>query len=99
MILNLEVNLGNGYIQGIASNNQKSYKINIQEGSEIHMVLPEELQVNSKEGSILFTTESGYDISLRLSFKKMETDMILIYTDINTLMKLAKNLPIRMEIK
>jgi hypothetical protein len=57
------------------------------------------LQVNSKEGSIFFTTEAGYDISLQLSFKKLETDMILIYTDIDTLMKLAKNLPIQMEIK
>ena len=99
MILNLKVNLGNGYIHGIASNNQKSFKINIQEGSEIHMVIPEELQVNSKEGSIFFTTEAGYDISLQLSFKKLETDMILIYTDIDTLMKLAKDLPIKMEIK
>ena len=99
MILNLKVDLGNGYIHGIASNNQKSFKINIQEGSEIHMVIPEELQVNSKEGSIFFTTEAGYDISLQLSFKKMETDMILIYTDIDTLMKLAKDLPIKMEIK
>ena len=99
MILNIKVNLGNGYIHGIASNNQKSFKINIQEGSEIHMVIPEELQVNSKEGSIFFTTEAGYDISLQLSYKKLETDMILIYTDIDTLMKLAKNLPIQMEIK
>lgn len=99
MILNLKVDLGNGYIHGIASNNQKSFKINIQEGSEVHMVIPEELQVNSKEGSIFFTTEAGYDISLQLSFKKLETDMILIYTDIDTLMKLAKNLPIQMEIK
>ena len=99
MILNLEVSLGNGYIHGKASSTQKSYKINIQEGSEIHMVLPEELQVSSKEGSIFFTTETGYDISLQLSFKKMETDMILIYTDIDTLMKLAKDLPIKMEIK
>ncbi len=99
MILNLKVNLGNGYIHGIASNNQKSFKINIQEGSEIHMVIPEELQVNSKEGSIFFTTEAGYDITLQLSFKKLETDMILIYTDIDTLMKLAKDLPIQMEIK
>ncbi|ALI34792.1 hypothetical protein NMY3_00582 [Candidatus Nitrosocosmicus oleophilus] len=99
MILNLKVDLGNGYIHGIASNNQKSFKINIQEGSEIHMVIPEELQVNSKEGSIFFTTEAGYDISLQLSFKKLETDMILIYTDIDTLMKLAKDLPIQMEIK
>ncbi|MDF0680025.1 MAG: hypothetical protein P0116_03575 [Candidatus Nitrosocosmicus sp.] len=99
MILNLKVDLGNGYIHGIASNNQKSFKINIQEGSEIHMVIPEELQVNSKEGSIFFTTEAGYDISLQLNFKKLETDMILVYTDIDTLMKLAKNLPIQMEIK
>ena len=99
MILNLKVDLGNGYIHGIASNNQKSFKINIQEGSEVHMVIPEELQVNAKEGSIFFTTEAGYDISLQLSFKKLETDMILIYTDIDTLMKLAKNLPIQMEIK
>ena len=99
MILNLKVDLGNGYIHGIASNNQKSFKINIQEGSEVHMVIPEELQVNSKEGSIFFTTESGEDISLKLSIKKMETDMILVYTDIDTLMKLAKNLPIQMEIK
>jgi hypothetical protein len=99
MILNLKVNLGNGYIHGIASNNQKSYKINIQEGSEIHMVVPEELQVGSKEGSILFTTEAGYDIPLQLRFKEMETDMILIYIHIDTLMKLAKDLPIQMEIK
>ena len=99
MILNLKVDLGNGYIHGIASNNQKSFKINIQEGSEIHMVIPDELQVDSKEGSIFFTTEAGYDISLQLSFKKLETDMILIYTDIDTLMKFAKNLPIQMEIK
>ncbi len=99
MILNLKVSLGNGYIHGIASNMQKSFKINIQEASEIHVVLPEELQVNSKEGSIFFTTETGYDISLQLSFKKLETDMILVYIDIDTLMKLAKNLPIQMEIK
>jgi len=99
MILNLKVDFGNGYIHGIASNNQKSFKINIQKGSEIHMVIPEELQVDSKEGSIFFTTEAGYDISLQLSFKKLETDMILIYTDIDTLMKLAKDLPIQMEIK
>lgn len=99
MILNLKVSLGNGYVHGIASNIQKSYKINIQEGSEIHMVLPEELQISFKEGSIFFTTESGEDISLKLSIKKMETDMILVYTDIDTLMKLAKNLPIQMEIK
>jgi hypothetical protein len=99
MILNLEVSLGNGYIHGIASDIQKSYKINIQESSEIYVVLPIELQVSSKEGSIFFTTEAGYDISLQLGFKKIETDMILVYIDIDTLMKLAKNLPIRMEIK
>src|ERR1044072_6570100 len=98
MILNLEVNLGNGSIDGIASGTEKSYKIHIQEGSEIHVVIPEELQVSSKEGSIFFATETGYNISLQLSFKKMETDMILIYTDIDTLMKLAKNPPIQMEI-
>lgn len=99
MILNLKVNLGNGYVHGIASNFQKSYKINIQEGSKIHMVVPEDLQISSNEGSIVFSTETGYDIPMQLSFKKVETDMILVYADIDTLMKLAKNLPIQMEIK
>ena len=63
------------------------------------MVLPKELQVSSKEGSIFFTTETGYGIPLQLRFEEMETDMILIYTDIDTLTKLAKNLPVQMEIK
>ena len=99
MILNLNVNLGNGYIHGSASNNQKSYKINIQEDSDSHMVLPKELQINSKEGSVLFTTKAGYNISLQLSFEEIETDMILVYTDIDKLVKLSKNLPVQMEIK
>ena len=98
MILILEVTLGNGYIYGRASNNQKSYKINIQEALESHMVLPKELQIRSKEESILFETETGYNISLQLSIKEVETDMILVYADIDALMKLAKNLPIRMII-
>ncbi len=61
------------------------------------MVLPEELQVLKKDR--FFTSETGYDTSLQLSIKKMETDMILIYTNIDTLTKLANNLPIQMEIK
>ena len=99
MILKLKVNLGNGYIYGRASNNQKSYKIKIQEDSDSHMVLPKELQINSKEGSILFTTETGVYISLQLSFEEIETDMILVYTDIDKLVKLSKNFPVQMEIK
>ena len=99
MILTLKVNLGNGHIYGTASNNQNSYKINIQEDSESHMVLPKELQISSKEGSIFFKTETGYDIPLQVSLEEIETDMILVYTDIDKLTKLAKNLPVQMEIK
>ena len=91
MILKLKVNLGNGYIYGRASTNQKSYKINIQEDSESHMVLPKELQINSKEGLIFFTTEKGTGISLQLNFEEIETDMILVYTDIDKLTKLVKS--------
>ena len=98
-ILTLKVNLGNGYIYGRASINQKSYKINIQEDSESHMVLPKELQINSKEGLISFKTETGFDIRLHLSLEEIDTDMILVYTDIDKLTKLAKNLPVQMEIK
>ena len=99
LILTLKVNLGNGYIHGRASTNQKSFKINIQEDSESHMVLPKELQINSKEGLISFKTETGFDIRLHSSLEEIDTDMILVYTDIDKLTKLAKNLPVQMEIK
>jgi hypothetical protein len=99
LILRLKVNLGNGYVFGEASNNQKSYKINIQEDLENHIVFPKELQINSKGGLILFTTEKGNDISLQTRFEEKETDMILVYTNIDKLVNLANDLPIQMEIK
>ena len=55
--LNLTVNLGDGYIVGFAYFGQKSFKINIQESMENKLIVPEELQIDSGLGNVLFETE------------------------------------------
>ena len=96
--LNLTVNLGDGYIVEYAYFGQKSFKINIQESMENKLIVPEELQIDSGLGNVLFETEKKNEIGMQCKIIDDATDMILLYTDIQTLMKLTKNLPTTMSI-
>ena len=96
--LNLTVNLGDGYIVGSAYFGQKSFKINIQESMENKLIVPEELQIYSGLGNVLFETERKNEIGMQCKIIDDATDMILLYTDIQTLMKLTKDLPTTMSI-
>jgi len=98
MKLNLTVNLGDGYISGSAYFGQKSFKINIQESMENKLIVPEELQIDSGLGNVLFETEKKNEIGMQCKIIDDATDMILLYTDIQTLMKLTKDLPTTMSI-
>ena len=55
--LDLTVNLGDGYIYGSAYFGSKPFKVNIQEALENKPILPNELQIESSLGYVLFETE------------------------------------------
>ena len=92
----MTVNLGNGYIYGTAYFGSKSFKINIQEALENKLILPEELQTESSRGNVLFGTEK--EVRVQCKIIDEATDMILLYTDIQTLMNLTKDLPTTMRL-
>jgi hypothetical protein len=97
--LDLKINIGNGNLYGRASNDQSSYRINIQEASEKKIIIPTELRSKSRQGPILFETETGNEVYADCSIiKQEEIDMILLYTDIDTLIKLTKDIPTTMEL-
>jgi hypothetical protein len=97
--LDLKINIGNGNLYGRASNDQNSYRINIQEALEKKLIIPTELHAKSRQGSILFETETGNEVYADCSIiKQEEIDMILLYTDIDTLIKLTKDIPTTMEL-
>ncbi|HEY7082421.1 MAG TPA: hypothetical protein VH500_22245 [Nitrososphaeraceae archaeon] len=98
--LNLTVNLGDGYISGSAYFGQKSFKINIQESyhSIGKLVIPDDLQIDEGPGYVLFETEKNEEIRVECKILDEPTDMILFYIDIQTLMKLTKDLPTTMSI-
>jgi hypothetical protein len=98
MKLNLTVNLGDGYISGSANFGQKSFKINIQESLENKLVIPDDLQIDSGTGYVLFETEKNEQIQVKCKIIDEPTDMILLYIDIQTLMKLTKDLPTTMSV-
>ena len=96
--LNLTVNLGDGYISGSAYFGQKSFKINIQESFENKLVIPDDLQIDSGPGNVLFDTEKNEEMQVKCKILDEPTDMILLCIDIQTLMKLTKDLPTTMSI-
>jgi hypothetical protein len=65
MKLNLTVNLGDGYISGSAYFGQKSFKINIQESLENKLVIPDDLQIDSGTGYVLFETEKNEQMQVK----------------------------------
>ncbi|HEY7571682.1 MAG TPA: hypothetical protein VH796_09960 [Nitrososphaeraceae archaeon] len=96
--LSLTVNLGDGYISGSANIGQKSFKINIQESLENKLVIPDDLQIDSGPGFVLFETEKNEEILVKCKILDEPTDMILLYIDIQTLMRLTKDLPTTMSV-
>ncbi|MGB7953586.1 MAG: hypothetical protein WCF23_06360 [Candidatus Nitrosopolaris sp.] len=100
MIINLKLNLGDGSLYGNANtNNESSFEINIQEGVYSTTVIPEDLNVSPGQAVISFNTENGKRIAVRSNIKKEDTDMIQIFTNLDTLVELTKNIPLNMEIK
>jgi len=78
--LNLNLNIGNGYLDGDATTDSMSYKINIQQGwPDTTLIVPSDLNLNAGQTSISFYTESGNQILLRTNVKNEDTDMIRLF--------------------
>lgn len=102
MKLNLSLNLGDGYLHGDATTttDSMSYQINIQQGwPDTTLIVPTGLNQNSGQKSIAFYTESGNQILLRGNVKNEDTDMIRLFTNLDTLVQLTKRIPIAMDIE
>jgi hypothetical protein len=103
MKLNLSLNLGNGYLHGDATTtttDSMSYQINIQQGwPDTTLIVPTGLNQNSGQKSIAFYTESGNQILLTGNVKNEDTDMIRLFTNLDTLVQLTKSIPIAMNIQ
>jgi hypothetical protein len=102
MKLNLNLNLGDGYLHGDATTTESmsSYKINIQQGwPDTTLIMPTALNQNPGQKSISFYTDSGNQILLRGNVKNEDTDMIRLFTNMDTLVQLTKRVPTSMEIQ
>ena len=100
MKLNLDLNVGDGYLVGNAANDFGSYKINIQQGwPDTTLIMPSDLNLNAGETLIVFDTEMGNQIPLKANLKNEDTDMIRLFTDLDTLRDLVKRSPVAMDIQ
>ncbi len=100
MIINVRLKLGDGSLYGNAiTNNESSFEINIQEGIDSTTIIPDDLNANPGQTLISFNTENGKRILVTSNVKKEDTDMIQIFTNLDTLVELTKNIPITMEIQ
>ena len=100
MKLRLDLNSGDGYLVGNATNDLGFYKITIQQGwPDTTLIVPIELNLNAGKGLIVFDTEMGNQISLKAKLKNEDTDMIRLFTDLETLRDLVKRSPVAMDIK
>jgi len=73
-------------------------KINIQEGIDSNTIIPNDLSVNQGQAMISFNTENGKLVQVRSNVRKEDTDMIQVFTNLDTLVELTKNIPVTMEI-
>ena len=100
MIINLKLNLGDGSLYGNANiNNESSFEINIQEGIDSTTIIPNDLNANPGRAVISFNTENGKRVLVTSNVRKEDTDMIQIFTNLDTLVELTKNIPLTMEIQ
>ncbi len=99
-IFNLKLNIGDGSLQGDATTNSMTYKINIQEGTDTTLIAPDDLKSYTGRALISFDTETEKNkVFVRGNVKGEETDLIQLYTNLDTLVKLTKRLPIAMNIQ
>jgi hypothetical protein len=69
--LNLDLNLGDGYLEGNAANDFSSYKINIQQGwPDTTLIMPNDLNLNAGHALIVFDTEMGNSNSSKSQFEE-----------------------------
>ena len=100
MKLKLDLNIGNGYLDGEAAADSASYKINIQQGwPDIALIMPSDLKLNAGKALITFDTEMGNQILVKANLKNEDTDMIRLFTDLETLRDLTKRFPVAMDIQ
>jgi hypothetical protein len=98
--LNLDLNVGDGYLVGNAKSDLGSYKINIQQGwPDTTLIMPIDLKLDAGKVLIVFDTEGGNQILLKAKLKNEDTDMIRLFTDLDTLRDLVKKSPIAMDIQ
>jgi hypothetical protein len=100
MKLKLDLNIGNGYMDGDAADDNASYKINIQQGwPDTMIIVPTDLKLNDGRALITFDTEKGNQIPVKVNLKSEDTDMIRLFTDLQTLVNLTKSFPLTMDIQ
>jgi hypothetical protein len=100
MIFNLNLSIANGSLQGDATTKSMTYSINIQEGRESTLIVPTNLKSYTGRALISFDTETEKNkILVRGNVKEENTDMIQLYTNVDTLIELTKRLPIAMEVQ
>jgi hypothetical protein len=98
--LNLDLDVGDGYLVGNAANDLRSYKINIQQGwPDTTLIIPSDLKLNAGQALIVFDTGMGNQIPLKANLKNEDTDMIRLFTDLETLRDLVKGSPVSMDIQ
>jgi hypothetical protein len=100
MIFNLNLSIANGSLQGDATTKSMTYSINIQEGRESTLIVPTNLKSYTGRALISFDTETEKNkILVRGNVKEENTDMIQLYTNVDTLIELTKRLPTAMEVQ
>jgi hypothetical protein len=100
VIFNLKLTIGDGSLQGSATTNSITYKINIQEGTDSTLIVPDDLKSDTGRALISFGTETEKNqVLVRGNVKQEDTDMIQLYTNLDTLVELTKRLPTAMGIQ
>ena len=70
-----------------------TYKINIQEGTDTTLIVPDDLKSYTGRALISFDTETEKNkILVRGNVKGEDTDLIQLYTNLDTLVELTKRL-------
>ena len=63
------------------------------------LIVPTDLRINAGQALITFDTEKGNQILVKAKLKNEDTDMIRLFTDLETLVDLTKKFPIAMDIQ
>jgi hypothetical protein len=100
MILDLKMTIGDGSLQGKATAKSLTYNINIQEGQDSTLIVPSYLKSDTGRALISFDTKTQKNkVLVRGTIIQDETDMILLYTNLDTLAELTNDPPTVMRIE